>query len=341
MSSVITSACALSPQHTELVQILTVEQQQLLEFIEACTANGYSPTEGQVLSWFESPEPREARYERRLRQPPRAVTPTSWTLGKPQYTAFRGIPAGPFNTPNASQLFAKGFAGMWSQALDPVAIGRMALQASRQAYVTVQVAPAESSVEHMVRLGWLTDHEDHGTDEGDEHSEVQAGLHLTDLGEALLANARRAQVEDEATVVSFDANSSDVAYAKLVGVLSQHGSGLLLDRYLDLDGLARLHASTGIRRFLVGTQQGQGRINELRHYLYDKDCLEIRRHSDFHDRAFVFDSHKVFLLGTSLNALGGRSPTVLAELTGASAATATASAYNKLWDEAEVLAPQE
>lgn len=326
---------------TGAVQILTVDQQQLLEFIEACTVNGYEPTSKQVLDWAASPEPREARYERRLRRYPRPTASRGRSVDKMHVTAFKAIAASQAAAGiDTKRLLGRGFANLGARTFaNPVGIARKTTDAVEAQYDTVLVAAAESSIEHMVRLGWLTERVDEEAGEGHE-SDGMRGLRLTGLGDALLANARRSQAEDEATVVSFAANSADVAYAKLIGVLSGHGTGMLLDRYLDLDGLARLHASTGIRRFVVGTQQKANRIEELRHYLYDKDDVEIRQHDGFHDRAFVFDTGKVFLLGASLNGLGGRAPTVLVDLTSDGAGAAIATTYKEFWDQAEKLQPE-
>lgn len=190
-----------------------------------------------------------------------------------------------------------------------------------------EIAPAEKPVPFLIRVGWI--------------DVTDAGVRLTELGRAVLAHADRPAVADTADgpiAVTIDPEDP-LAYARLFDLLSSHGTGLLVDRYLKLQGLADILHISSVNRVLTGDDDNQNRLS-----LFGKAVgaieasLDVRTvpAADLHDRFFIPDDGPVYVLGSSLNSIAKR-PGVVTPVSDAAAAGAVRSAYADLWARSSAL----
>ena len=194
------------------------------------------------------------------------------------------------------------------------------------------VKPAETIVEHLVRLTWLET----------VNSGNDPGLRLTELGRALLRDREQGvRMEDDVNVVVLEANDP-LAYPLLVGQLANAGAGLLADPYLKLDGLHRIVVSTQLTRLLVlGKPHNSAELAAMQTYLDSPSLgrrVEIRKSTDLHDRALLTEDGSVLTLGTSLNGVGSTT-TVLTPMP-EQGRLALRDYYEQLWAEGELVGPQ-
>lgn len=301
------------------MEILTEEQYPILGFVAACNRNYYNPTAEQVMLWRHSPAPREAVYRR---------VPV----------AERRPPFAP-DTPAISQL------SNWLEmdGLNPVREAMATLtRAMRTSHFSgiggvsstrEQVEPAETVIDHLIRLMWL--------EETSSAATREPGLRLTELGRALLRDVEvEAEHEDGLGVVVLG-REDPLAYPTLIGQLSGAGAGLLVDPYLKIDGLHRIVVSTQLTRLLVsGKSNNLGEVVAMQAYLDSPSIgrsVEVRSSTQLHDRVLVAEDERVATLGTSLNGVG-RTTTVLSPLPPV-AAQALRSEYESLWDSATIVGP--
>lgn len=291
----------------------------MLGFVAACNRNYYNPTAEQVMTWRRSPAPREAVY-RRVR-----------TAGhRPQF----GLDASALKLSSLS-LNVDGL----NPVREAMASLTRAMRTARvmdtggASYTHEQVEPAETVIDHLVRLMWL--------EEVPSGSAAEPGLHLTELGRALLRDVEvEAEQEDGLGVVVLG-REDPLAYPILIGQLSDAGAGLLVDPYLKIADLHTIVVSTQLTRLLVsGKSNNRGEVVAMQHYLNSPSIgrrVEVRSSTELHDRVLVTDDDRVRTLGTSLNGVG-RTTTVLSPLP-LRAAQVLRSDYESLWDSATIVGP--
>lgn len=310
------------------MNILSDEQYRLLSFVAACNGSSYSPTANEVMLWRENPEPDKASY--RTVQVP-AVRPGLLGLADPEYRGFSAL-AG-IELPGSSiarmldslrdnDLLSSITAGFATDAAR-----HLAMPTTRQELVK----PAETVIEHVVRLTWL----ETATVSG------RTGLRLTELGRALLRDHEQDSVaQPDVSVVVLESNDP-LAYPLLVGQLAEAGEGLLVDPYLKLDSLHRIVTSTRLTRLLVTGKRNDAEIAAMRTYL---DSLSLARHvevrssTELHDRYLLAEDGAVLTLGTSLNGVG-RTTTVLMPMPSEARETMRQT-YERIWESGTLVGPQ-
>lgn len=194
------------------------------------------------------------------------------------------------------------------------------------------VKPAETVIDHLVRLTWL---EEAGPGES-------PGLRLSDVGRALLRDCEQeSTIREDVSVVVFEVEDP-LAYPLLVGQLANAGNGLLVDPYLKLDDLHRIVVSTNLTRLLIsGVRQNQREVAAMQTYLDSPSLarpVEVRSSTELHDRVLIATDGSVLTLGTSLNGVG-RKLTVLSPIP-PNQNGVFRDTYEKIWDNATLVGPQ-
>lgn len=304
--------------------ILSDDQYDLLTFIAACNRNSYSPTAEEVMLWWENPEPMEAKYET-------ITTPSAFAnLNTDRLIAN-------FNNLNTDRLIANFNTG--SSSISKM-LETMVGDQNRFAHYLASgprtrkelVKPAETMLEHLVRLTWLAE----GGSDGESPR-----LYLTELGRALLRDTEQESAPPEdVSVVVFEVEDP-LAYPQLVGQLANAGEGLLVDPYLKLADLNRVVVSTGLTRLLVtGISNNKRELAAMQTYLDSPSLgrrVEVRASTQLHDRLLIAEDGSVLTLGSSLNGIG-RKLTVLSPIPPSQCSTFR-DAYEKIWDDADTVGP--
>jgi len=201
-------------------------------------------------------------------------------------------------------------------------------------YVQKLVKPAETAIDHLIRLTWLEAASGVATDD--------PGLRLTDLGRALLRDRDQDSPTDEGVSVVVLQAHDPLAYPILVGQLANAGAGLLADPYLKIDGLNRLVVSTQLTRVLVsGKSNNNGELSAMQTYLDSSSLprpIEVRKSTELHDRVLLNEDGAVLTIGTSLNGIG-RTTTVMTPMPSPARQSLRAE-YERLWTEAVLVGPQ-
>lgn len=303
------------------MEILDEDQYRALSFISFANRGGNRPKEMELQEWMVNPRPKPS-------QRGSLISP-----GQPaEYRIVGGVSssvsemirlASTFEDKfHYNRLTAKMLAGDLTGILGKREIIKDAVPAKYGPDV-----PAETFVDHLVRLGWA---------EKDDHD----GLSLTPLARALLRTADATEGEsDTYDVVMLDAEN-DLSYPILVQKLAEAGDAILIDPYLRVDQLLAVRAYTTISRVLVSNQLKQedraamgvlvetstGRALELR--MAERGVL--------HDRMVLGEKY-AFTIGTSMNTIGKQHPTVLTPLPEA-AADAMRGHADSWWEGATVIA---
>ncbi|MFC7903338.1 hypothetical protein ACFUV1_24720 [Streptomyces griseoincarnatus] len=201
--------------------------------------------------------------------------------------------------------------------------------ADLQAMMGNRRVPAESWIEYLKRLGWVS-----------IDGEI---VNLTRLGKAILDELSSPAIDvqsESATEVLLDP-SDPHAYVKVIGVLSELGEGLLVDPYFRYDQLETIVDHTQIRRVLTSKKTGNTALSQIQFALavIDEDQRpEIRVAESLHDRFAIGDNAHVVAIGTSLNSVG-KNHSVVVPLS-QTAGKGVSSVYEDLWDAATVLTPR-
>ncbi|MFD7294760.1 hypothetical protein ACFV9W_15870 [Streptomyces sp. NPDC059897] len=190
--------------------------------------------------------------------------------------------------------------------------------------------PTESWLEYLVRVQWVSVDDGH--------------VKLSRLGKAILDELSAPVVDadsESATEVLLDP-ADPFAYVKVVGVLADIGTGMLIDPYFRYDQLETIMDHTQIRQILTSRKTGNTAISQLQLALAvidEDDRPELRVAESLHDRFAVGDNGSVVAIGTSLNSIGKNHSMVipLSETAGSS----LASTYMEIWDKASVLTPRQ
>lgn len=301
------------------MNIISEDQHEVLGFIEACNSQHYNPTADEVLLRFQNRAPREAKY-RTVRQ---ANSSGSWLHPAPP------LPKGVF------ERIASSYGRTFQEHLNSTVGNWNILNAG----ITPQretVEPAETIIDHMVRLTWLK--------ECLAPDREMSGLHLTKLGQALLHHyASGAARQSDTDVVVFNKNDP-LAYAQLIGFLAEQGPGLLIDPYLKLKDIKTIASHTQLTRLLVSGKVGGKVVNskgansstltQIAVYLSTEGLprkIDIRSSTELHDRAILTNEGEVHTIGTSLNGIGRKTTTMVTMPP--SAREHLRDDYERLWEE--------
>lgn len=122
--------------------------------------------------------------------------------------------------------------------------------------------------------------------------EETPGVKLTPLGRAALQHADRAplaEVADEPLIVTIDPDDR-LAYTRIFDLMSTHGEGLLIDKYLTLEGLADIMEISSVNRVLTSDDARRNRLGLFARALgTDDDSPRLRTLAavKLHDRYFI------------------------------------------------------
>lgn len=292
------------------MEIVTEFQHRLFAFIHSCNHSNYSPTDEEIIAWFDSPLPREAEY----------TTETIPPVINHQITGIDSLQK------IMRDMYRPNFDGMMERITSNINSPFENLTKPRT--VRKESRPAENPLEHMLRIGWLN----RATDDR---------LKVTDIGRAMLQTAENEATLIEDLTVMYLGADDPLSYPLLVGTLAVAEAGLLVDPFLKVEQVVDLHQHTRINRLLVGSGERHRRDNvAISRYLQDRnddDQVEVRMSGQLHDRVFIEPNGSLSMLGTSMNGVG-RKATVLMSVPDVAAQPLTAH-YETLWDEAEVLYP--
>lgn len=304
--------------------IVRDEQRAVMEFIATANRGGYRPTGREIREWRVRPDPRPRRRgellepavpevpDRRVRKRP------SW-LESAVGSAVLGEVA---RNQRILDVFGKSFPsrnylGTVSRALDafdsnhhlstfrslglaadyeviPGRPGRPARYGPDK--------PAEKFLAHLRRLGWI-------------ERDKKGGHGVTRLGHALLRAEAAADSGGQDAAVMVLAAEDELAYGRVLGVISECGEALIVDGYLDTGELVHILKDSNASRFLVSSKLGSRRLTELAMQVRltpsgaDGVVRELRC-GNFHDRYLIGDD-KVYGLGSSLNGVGKNLTTLM------------------------------
>jgi hypothetical protein len=307
------------------VNVLSDEQYRVLAFVAACNRSSYNPTAKQVMLWRQNPEPAKAEY--------RTVEVPQIGGGLAGLASLGAL--GALHQPSAS--LSRMLDTMIGNQLGPVRDSLASIMNQNYGIGTRTrrelVKPAETVIDHLIRLTWL---------EKATGSGGSSGLRLTELGRALLRDHEQESVTQEDVSVVVLEGQDPLAYPLLVGQLANAGEGLLVDPYLKLDGLNRIVVSTQLTRLLVSGKPGNGaEVAAMQTYLDSASLgrhVEVRASTELHDRILLADDGPVLTLGTSLNGVG-RTTTVLTPMP-SGAREVLRETYERLWENASLVGPQ-
>ncbi|MCZ4537479.1 hypothetical protein O4159_18875 [Gordonia terrae] len=305
--------------------ILSDEQYQLLTFIAACNRNSYRPTAAEVMLWWENPEPIAAEYKT-VTVPPVVASPVGpQVAGVSTRSLFSDFAPG--DGSSLAKMISTMFGDRW---IAPVARGLTASLFEPHTRREL-VKPAETTLEYLVRLTWLAE----------DDSRTPPGLHLTELGRALLRDRDLTSAPPEdVNVVVFEVEDP-LAYPQLVGQLANAGEGLLIDPYLKLDDLHRIVVSTRLTRLLVADVRSNRHVVASMQTYLDSPSLgrrvEVRMSKKLHDRLLIAEDGSVLTLGSSLNGIGHKL-TVLSPIP-PNQCEIFRDTYDEIWESAELVGP--
>ncbi|MGZ9829488.1 hypothetical protein ACXYTP_21465 [Tsukamurella ocularis] len=288
--------------------IIGAEQHRAMTFIRTANLGGYLPTEQEVDAWLDQPGRIPGKVTRE-----RVVSPIAAALGKPSsvgafFNAAMGVDYKPMSeimnqwTPK----FAVDSPPWWMKFEEPRYIERR--------------EPDETVLEQLLRLMWL--------------EEIDGGLRLSELGQALYRADGERDSGDEVQLIG--GSEDPLAWASLVGFLTELGECTIIDPYLKAPQYMPLAQLTEVSRIVIGPKVSKGELAALQvaHAGLDSN-VEIRRHTDgMHDR-FIVARDRVYTLGCSLNGVG-KNPTTLIRLYGEIADSARRIA-DAMWEAATPL----
>lgn len=203
---------------------------------------------------------------------------------------------------------------------------RGALEWMRQMGMHPVGAVDETFVGSLIRLRWLS----RGVDQR---------LGVTPLGKALLRAGQEAQ--ESASEVVLLREDDQLAYGRLLGTIAETGDCLIVDPYLRADQLLALLSSTDATRFLIGAKVSKGETVAMITLLSAQGWgrgAELRRAGEgrLHDR-YIVGEDAMWTLGTSLNAVGRATSTLLIPIPQDAAAEVRVG-LEDVWNQAESLA---
>ena len=284
-----------------IVEIFSDEQLRGLRYIEAANLGGYQPTAAQVTEWVFRSDRRPAQRGRLIEsaKPPAISTAISTHLadimnGLRQPSVMENLSE--FMRPPVQKIAdfllpstsgPTSFSEQWMGTPARYGPGK----------------PAETYIEHLIRMSWLA-------------ADEAGGLRLTPLGRALMrSDAFGRQDEDGPTVIVLEADSP-LSYVQLVGHIAGCGAAFVIDPYVRAEHLWRLIQDTTTVRVLIGPLKSKNDqdLVELRQTLASSHRpIEVRRAAEgvLHDRFIVGDSGVVYSVGASWNGVGKHVTTIV------------------------------
>lgn len=212
-----------------------------------------------------------------------------------------------------------------SPGLIPGATIGYAMMSAMNALRSVGWHRGKSVTSHLVDLEWAA-------------KDPSGRISLTQLGEALLRNANTQEVEG-AQMVVLD-NEDPLAYATLMGELAEIREALLVDPYLDVDGVFNIVQHTDITRALIraesNTRRNRSAIATFLNGAEDPR-LEVRVAKGLHDRFIVADDGHVWTIGASINGVAKRKSVTVFSPMPESAAQILSEQLERTWAEAQPL----
>lgn len=328
--------------------IVKDEQRAVVEFIATANRGGYRPTGREINEWRTRPDP-EPRRRGELLEAAVPEVPDRRVRKKPSWfesavgSAVLGEVA---RNQRIFDVFGKTFPsrnylGAVSRALDVIDSNHLSTFRSLGLAAEYEVIPgrpgrparygpdkpAEKFLAHLRRLGWI-------------ERDKKGGHGVTRLGHALLRAEAAADSGDQDAAVMVLAAEDELAYGRVLGVISECGKALIVDGYLDAGELVHILKDSNASRFLVGSKLGSRRLTELAMQVRltpsgaDGVVRELRC-GDFHDRYLIGDD-KVYGLGSSLNGVGKHLTTLV--LLPDVAAQIVRTEAERWWADAELIA---
>lgn len=316
-----------------------------MEFIATANRGGYRPTGREVNEWRLRPNPRPQRRGKLL-EPAIPEVPERRVPKGPRLGAMAGAGILAELKKNQAILdstfnaFNKDYLRNLQPAFDALSKSTLAAIRSLGLEQEDEVIPGrpgkparyapdkpvESFLAHLRRLNWI---------ERDQRRRYG----VTQLGYALLRAEAATNDEGEEESVIVLAAEDELAYGRVLGIISECGEALILDGYLDAQELVHILKDSTASRFLVNRKLGAGRMTQLALMIRltpasDGIVRELRC-ADFHDR-YVIGEDRVYGLGSSLNGVG-KSMTTLIQMPDAAARAIRAEAED-LWAGADLIA---
>lgn len=332
------------------MQILTPDQYKALSFVAAANRGGNRPNAKQVREWMLAPAPLPGKPGPLITPGKPAVYRSTW-----RENLFPGL-----STPGDSLAELLGSVGGVSALSGANSVAKLlktlgidnTLSAAKSAalrnfaspvaptnlfrreLVEPEVPPeygppipAESFIDHLVRLEWLDQDE-------------RKSLGVTPLGRALMRSAEYDESDSEALEVEVLNSNDEMAYPSFVRRLAEMGDALLIDPYLRLEQLLVVKAYTTVSRVLISArikQEERAAMAVLVSSGGDHEIeLRVAGNGVLHDRMIV-GRDSVLTIGTSINTIGRQHPTVLTPLPEVAADVFREHAEG-WWDEADFLA---
>lgn len=301
------------------MEIFNDQQRDGLRYIEAANSGGYQPTAGEVNEWVLKRGRRPARRGP-LIEPSK---PSPMRVGLEQALAPQ-MRLGAALREQIDGIARVSMDRLLAQAREAGIFSYLDFTRTPARYGPG--TPAESYVDHMIRLGWLGQGE-------------AGGLLLAPLGKALLRddtfnNGGGA----DAAVVILEAGS-DLAYPQLIGHIADSGEAFVIDPYAMADHVWQLIEQTATSRVLIGPYVRPNKLAELKVLLGTASRpIEVRQAPTglLHDR-FIIGDQGVHTVGASWNSVG-KSLTLLSPLPQI-AADRIIDAAEEWWDKAAAVEP--
>ncbi|WP_168582371.1 hypothetical protein [Gephyromycinifex aptenodytis] len=210
---------------------------------------------------------------------------------------------------------------LWLANPSPERIGGVDVRVLARVVTSAMEGRSEGAAQHLVRLLWV--HNDEGR------------LSLTELGNALLRDAEMETTSVQTVILEA---GDPLAYAQLVGELAGMGKGMIVDPYLDLQGLTDLLTRTSFNRILVSDKDGR-KLAALGTYLQDlRDVPEVRyASSGMHDRVILAEDKTVWTIGASLNTVRKQKSSTILMPVPSEGVEGMRGAYEEMWEAAKPL----
>lgn len=154
------------------------------------------------------------------------------------------------------------------------------------------LARQEPLPDWLLRVQWL--------------AEEDGKVSLTQLGEAVLRSLDEGESELDSGTSVVLGSGDQLAYAQVVGRISQIEADLLADPYFRLDDLHRILTLTTVTRILTGPKNDALPGLAAAMDLLPEESVEVRVSDEFHDRYAFPPSGPILSLGTSLSGVGKR-----------------------------------
>lgn len=179
----------------------------------------------------------------------------------------------------------------------------------------------ESVLDWLARLRWL--------------QTTGTGVGITALGRTVLRVLDERAIAPEAAVVVLSDDQTPLAYAQVVGRISQAGEAMLVDPYFGLESILAILNWTEVSRILIGTRASLAELATAFDSFPDEQRPELHVSDRIHDRYVIPKSGSVEMLGTSLSGVGKKFTAMTRVHPPGS--DAIRAAYESIWSEATPL----